>query len=1140
MSQITQTHNNFTSGELAPDSQGRVDVDQYKAGAKEILNFQPTLTGGVERRVGTFQYFSDFDATYPAHRQIPFVFSNEASYIICISHESEDWTVFDASGTYVATINTSPLFVETSLTESIINGIRFAQSYDTMILTSLYFYPKKIVRNSEASWAITDLLFEVPPTAEGDGDTNQTNISIFSDTLHTTRTTAVGTVYTTCTSGQIYDGDVGRTITQYYPNTDLVLLGVDTATDIVTFDASIPPFSQIVFTGSDIPAPLVAGTLYWTDSSNNTTTKISTSLANAHSGTGINLTTIGSGLIAATIQSGGEAQIKTTSYPDLVSMDITTEMTTDVLTTGYYKISGTPSINIKLTAYDYGDDFHASQNRAGRTTVLSASGRAFRSTDVGKFIVVSDGGVFEIVSFLSWTTVRVKIHTAQAEGTVKASGTWTLEEKLWYKTTDTGYNAIDDAESYPLACAFYDQRFYLASWSASPQGIVGSKTGDYFNFSRGEEDDESFNITATCSQRIQHLVPISPLLILTSDSEMTLDGSADTGITPTTLSIQTKSHYGSSNISPAIISGSVCYASASKRKIFITSYSKDTGQYNVTDALKLARHITKTAYITSITAQAEPYPIITITLSDGTLASCIYSADDSVLGWARHKLANSAGSSNVTDMAFAKNVCSIPNGNDTTTFVLGYLDDNIVTLLGIDYSGRVGSSTNHMCFTDFSTKLNAGTYQTRQELSDQVYSSDGYDSYANETVLYMPLQQSFTSSYAYLIDETGNSKITSNLTATIDNTHQLYGEATLKAYGPIGAYDNSLSDCYKITPSDSSLFDFTNNRDMTLECMVYLDDPIFNPAWDLTRKFISLFQDGNAQNTPPDKNCSWRYSASTGVNQLLLEMGNAAGNGNISSLAINYTLATGQWYHLAVVRSATLDPSFPSGHNCVMYVNGVSIGSGTVSDAGAGTYHTAAVKTFMSRQINTSLYIIAILNGSTAQYRITAAPRYTTPTFTAPTAPPITTPNPSSSAPAILSDDNAVLYVANTFIGKLGDLIYPLSLDVEGIIGYNYLSSIDLLTPNADVGTGSSALSHLHSNLLGFRVYDSMDFKVNGDYLPRNVTNIPYGFPNQAVTGDYRIENYGWARGSHALTITQDQPVPTSISAIFMRLTVNQ
>jgi hypothetical protein len=81
MSQVSYIQTNWTSGELSPQIEGRVDIDKYGNGAATLNNVFVRVFGGAYRRPGS--YFAEVTKLSSAPvRLLPFSFSNIQSYII--------------------------------------------------------------------------------------------------------------------------------------------------------------------------------------------------------------------------------------------------------------------------------------------------------------------------------------------------------------------------------------------------------------------------------------------------------------------------------------------------------------------------------------------------------------------------------------------------------------------------------------------------------------------------------------------------------------------------------------------------------------------------------------------------------------------------------------------------------------------------------------------------------------------------------------------------------------------------------------------------------------------------------------------------------------------------------------------------
>lgn len=70
---------------------------------------------------------------------------------------------------------------------------------------------------------------------------------------------------------------------------------VDTGTDIITVTRAFITGEKVVFSGTDLPAPLQSATEYWVIRVSDTTIRVASSLTNAYNGTFIDLTDVGSG-----------------------------------------------------------------------------------------------------------------------------------------------------------------------------------------------------------------------------------------------------------------------------------------------------------------------------------------------------------------------------------------------------------------------------------------------------------------------------------------------------------------------------------------------------------------------------------------------------------------------------------------------------------------------------------------------------------------------------------------------------------------------------------------------------------------------------------------------------------------------------
>lgn len=154
MAKINLIKNNFTSGELSPHIWMRTDLQQYRNGTKEMLNFLPIVEGGLKRRGGT----EALAVTAGAVRILPFIISHSTAYILVFKALSID--VLDSNGTLVKSLST-PYTVQD------IKELNYTQNrYQFFIAHGRH--PLAWLRASEdlTNWAYDAFDFYVPPLEE--------------------------------------------------------------------------------------------------------------------------------------------------------------------------------------------------------------------------------------------------------------------------------------------------------------------------------------------------------------------------------------------------------------------------------------------------------------------------------------------------------------------------------------------------------------------------------------------------------------------------------------------------------------------------------------------------------------------------------------------------------------------------------------------------------------------------------------------------------------------------------------------------------------------------------------------------------------------------------------------------------------
>ena len=118
MAKTTFGFSSFTSGELSPRLDGRIDLEKYFSGTKTLENMVIHPHGGASRRPGT-KFISEVKTSANSTRLIPFEFSTTQTYIMEFGNEyirffKDNGIITEAAKTISAITKASPGVVTAS------------------------------------------------------------------------------------------------------------------------------------------------------------------------------------------------------------------------------------------------------------------------------------------------------------------------------------------------------------------------------------------------------------------------------------------------------------------------------------------------------------------------------------------------------------------------------------------------------------------------------------------------------------------------------------------------------------------------------------------------------------------------------------------------------------------------------------------------------------------------------------------------------------------------------------------------------------------------------------------------------------------------------------------------------------------
>ena len=257
---------------------------------------------------------------------------------------------------------------------------------------------------------------------------------------------------------------------------------------------------------------------------------------------------------------------------------------------------------------------------SGRT--LTASSAIFQAGHVGSLWRIKDGYV-KVTGFTSTTVVTVDVKVALGTGPAA--------------TTDWAEGAWSAVRGYPSCVTFYGQRLWFAATTHQPQSLWGSKVASFEDFTPGVDDADPISVTILSEQvnAIKWLSPQNKLIIGTQGGDFDLSsGSFGEPVTPTNVTINGGTTYGSAEVLPKRIGSFIYYMQRNTRTVRELSYDVNIDNRQAYDMTLLAEHITESG-IVEIDYSQSPNNVLWCVRADGQIATLTRQVDQEVIAWTR-------------------------------------------------------------------------------------------------------------------------------------------------------------------------------------------------------------------------------------------------------------------------------------------------------------------------------------------------------------------------------------------------------------------------------------------------------------------------------------------------------------------------
>lgn len=260
----------------------------------------------------------------------------------------------------------------------------------------------------------------------------------------------------------------------------------------------------------------------------------------------------------------------------------------------------------------------------GLAITLTLTANGWRAEDVGKYVGINRGLV--LITGVTSATVATGVVKADMDAATAAEASaWTLQGPVW-----------DANEGYPTAVTINQQRLVAAGTKRYPNGVWGSRSGEYFDFTQGVNDADGFFYALDGeSNGIEHLASVRALIALTPGTEWTMVGGVEKPLTPTNVNAKDQTVYGCSNPRPLRVGDELLFVQRAGRKVRAMSYQAASDAYSAPNMTTLAEHITESGVV-EMAYQQEPGSVLWCVLANGKLAAMTIDRDEGVIAWTPH------------------------------------------------------------------------------------------------------------------------------------------------------------------------------------------------------------------------------------------------------------------------------------------------------------------------------------------------------------------------------------------------------------------------------------------------------------------------------------------------------------------------
>lgn len=658
MAQIRLYQQSFNGGEIADSMYSRVTDTKYQAGLAKCRNFLVEPQGPIVSRPGFQHVNSVKDASKPP-RLIPFTFAADQTLVL---EFGEKYIRFHTMGQTVLGDNGQPYEVVTPYLQEDVADIHYVQSADVVTLVHPSYAPRELRRYGATDWRLTEISFASELSAPTNVTAVQTINSSVSAKEDYTREYAVtslkkdGTQESErSTSATVkcnpfgdgafntisWDAVDGAELYRIYRNQGGIWAYIGQTEGTSIRDENISPDASITPPIYDDPFNQAKGIS-------------SVTVTNGGSGYGATGSIVGVGVPGK----GKCIYFDNDDYRDETIVWDPAYLPTDWLMfrvpDDQWKVQGTGTgAVIKSTWYREGNWFGRLQ---GFTVEAGGSGYADGAKVVYSYYNSSGKGQnWEFPLIIQKTLPRVYVTDPTGIGceleaqlndqgqivnirVVKAGSGYTNPTVVIEDSTGgTGATAtatVGNVGDYPGAVSYFEGRRWFGGTYNRPNWLWATKSGTESNmgYSLPSQDDDriSASVVARNADRVEHIIPLARMIFLTASAEWLATTKNSDVITQKSLSVNTQSYFGASNVQPVIVGSTLIYAASRGGHMRECGYSYEAGGYITNDVCLRAPHLFDNKQIKDLSFGKAPFPTVWAVSSDGKLIALTYVPEQQV------------------------------------------------------------------------------------------------------------------------------------------------------------------------------------------------------------------------------------------------------------------------------------------------------------------------------------------------------------------------------------------------------------------------------------------------------------------------------------------------------------------------------